>query len=645
MIRRLWTETEPFDFAGTHVQLTGAFCNPKPVQRPYPPIMIGGRSAPTLRVVAEHADKWNIPGGDIDDVVRRSALLDRYCAEIGRDPASITRSIHLPVAYDQPAVTRAAIAQAIDAGFAAHRPRPGPAVPRRRRPLGRRRSLSARVVISRRARRSRRRRRRRGHRAARRPRERGSGPRCRRRADGALRPARASPTVSALRRRGPARSASGIVVARLVSRSRSSWPGAAARPARPRGSRASRAPGRRARASSSRPRARSATGAWPAAMSRGPSSTRTGTPRSSQSTMRRPTETSVCGSSSARTPARVRSSTRRVACSSTPSPARATSTTTWTGATRGGRRRPWSSPWTMIVAPSSRVEAPHDVCHGRCTLAVLVRVGDVEGVREVLAELVRRAHLQRLAVAHQPFARPRDDRAGELLAVGLAPAPDRDREVALHRRGVGVLEDLQGVRVRLLARGVGGMALLPEELRGAQEQARAQLPAHDVRPLIDLQRQVAVARDPARERGVDDRLGRRAHHRRLRQLLAAADGDDRQLGAEALDVVGLAAQVALGDQQREVGVARAAGLDPVVEAPLQELPDAVRPRADDHRAADRAVLGQLRLGHHVLVPAREVLCLGREHSSHLATMPRSATTIRRAPPAPAAGSNPPWSRL
>jgi alkanesulfonate monooxygenase SsuD/methylene tetrahydromethanopterin reductase-like flavin-dependent oxidoreductase (luciferase family) len=117
VIRRLWTETEPFDFQGTYVQLTGAFCNPKPVQRPYPPILIGGRSAAVLRVAAEHADRWNIAGGDIDDVISRSALLDRYCAEIGRDPASVTRSIHLPVSYDQPGVTRDAIREATDAGF------------------------------------------------------------------------------------------------------------------------------------------------------------------------------------------------------------------------------------------------------------------------------------------------------------------------------------------------------------------------------------------------------------------------------------------------------------------------------------------------------------------------------------------------
>jgi alkanesulfonate monooxygenase SsuD/methylene tetrahydromethanopterin reductase-like flavin-dependent oxidoreductase (luciferase family) len=117
VIRRLWTQDEPFDFDGTYLHLTGAFGNPKPVQRPRPPILIGGRSAATLRVVAEHADLWNMPGGDIDDAVRRGALLDRFCAEIGRDPASITRSIVLPVSYDDPGSTRDAIAGFTDAGF------------------------------------------------------------------------------------------------------------------------------------------------------------------------------------------------------------------------------------------------------------------------------------------------------------------------------------------------------------------------------------------------------------------------------------------------------------------------------------------------------------------------------------------------
>jgi alkanesulfonate monooxygenase SsuD/methylene tetrahydromethanopterin reductase-like flavin-dependent oxidoreductase (luciferase family) len=117
VIRRLWTEDKPFDFDGAYVHLTGAFGNPKPAQRPHPPIVIGGRSTATLRVVAEHADVWNIPGGDIEDAVSRSTLLDRLCTEIGRDPASVTRSIVLPVSYENPRATRDAIAEAVGAGF------------------------------------------------------------------------------------------------------------------------------------------------------------------------------------------------------------------------------------------------------------------------------------------------------------------------------------------------------------------------------------------------------------------------------------------------------------------------------------------------------------------------------------------------
>jgi alkanesulfonate monooxygenase SsuD/methylene tetrahydromethanopterin reductase-like flavin-dependent oxidoreductase (luciferase family) len=117
VIRRLWTEDEPFDVHGRHIQLTGAFCSPKPVQRPHPPLLIGGRSSRLLRVAAEHADLWNVPGTDIDDAARRSELLDRYCAEIGRDPVTVTRSIHVQIAYDRPREGRDTVRRAVDAGF------------------------------------------------------------------------------------------------------------------------------------------------------------------------------------------------------------------------------------------------------------------------------------------------------------------------------------------------------------------------------------------------------------------------------------------------------------------------------------------------------------------------------------------------
>ncbi|QUF03935.1 LLM class flavin-dependent oxidoreductase [Actinosynnema pretiosum subsp. pretiosum] len=117
VIRRLWTEDEPFDFHGEHVRLTGAFGNPKPVQRPHPPILVGGVASATLRVAAEHADVWNAPGHDLEAAARRSARLDRYCAELGRDPRSITRSTVLHASYEHPERTREEIGRALELGF------------------------------------------------------------------------------------------------------------------------------------------------------------------------------------------------------------------------------------------------------------------------------------------------------------------------------------------------------------------------------------------------------------------------------------------------------------------------------------------------------------------------------------------------
>jgi alkanesulfonate monooxygenase SsuD/methylene tetrahydromethanopterin reductase-like flavin-dependent oxidoreductase (luciferase family) len=97
IFRRMWTEDDPFDFAGRWYRLTGAICEPKPVQRPHPPILIGAAGERlALRVTAEHADIWNCPTrGDVAEFRHKSAVLDEHCAAIGRDPADITRSVQL----------------------------------------------------------------------------------------------------------------------------------------------------------------------------------------------------------------------------------------------------------------------------------------------------------------------------------------------------------------------------------------------------------------------------------------------------------------------------------------------------------------------------------------------------------------------
>jgi len=105
IIKRMWTEDEPFDFEGRYYQLKGAICEPKPVQRPRPPIMIGAAGEKlSLRVVAEHADIWNCPTrGDVEEFRRKSAVLDEHCAAIGRDPSEIRRSVQILVGAGQQA--------------------------------------------------------------------------------------------------------------------------------------------------------------------------------------------------------------------------------------------------------------------------------------------------------------------------------------------------------------------------------------------------------------------------------------------------------------------------------------------------------------------------------------------------------------
>jgi alkanesulfonate monooxygenase SsuD/methylene tetrahydromethanopterin reductase-like flavin-dependent oxidoreductase (luciferase family) len=99
VIRLLWTETVA-NFDGKYYQLKDARCEPKPVQKPYPPFVIGGGGEQlTLRVVARYADIWNYGGGPVDVFQHKNELIDQYCAEIDRDPATIRRSMQTRVDY------------------------------------------------------------------------------------------------------------------------------------------------------------------------------------------------------------------------------------------------------------------------------------------------------------------------------------------------------------------------------------------------------------------------------------------------------------------------------------------------------------------------------------------------------------------
>jgi F420-dependent oxidoreductase-like protein len=102
VIKRMWTQDEA-SFHGTYYQIDGAVNNPKPLQKPHPPLHIGGRGEKLmLRLVAKHANIWNVAAGtSLAEYRHKVAVLEEHCRAIGRDPATIERSRQMIVVLNE----------------------------------------------------------------------------------------------------------------------------------------------------------------------------------------------------------------------------------------------------------------------------------------------------------------------------------------------------------------------------------------------------------------------------------------------------------------------------------------------------------------------------------------------------------------
>ncbi len=107
VLRRLF-DGERVTFAGRQVQLNDALCDPRPVQ-PRLRLWIGGQGEKRLlRIVARHADGWNVPFLAPEVFAQRNTTLDRWCEREGRDPKAIVRTVNvgLAVGADEAAARR-----------------------------------------------------------------------------------------------------------------------------------------------------------------------------------------------------------------------------------------------------------------------------------------------------------------------------------------------------------------------------------------------------------------------------------------------------------------------------------------------------------------------------------------------------------
>lgn len=102
VIRSLWTQ-ERTSFDGRYFKMRDAVANPKPLQKPYPPIWVGAGGPTMIKLTARHADVWNVSGSagrDVESAAAASRQLDQACAAIGRNPDEIRRSVQIPAGED-----------------------------------------------------------------------------------------------------------------------------------------------------------------------------------------------------------------------------------------------------------------------------------------------------------------------------------------------------------------------------------------------------------------------------------------------------------------------------------------------------------------------------------------------------------------
>ena len=90
VVRHLWTES-PATYTGRHYRVDNAYCAPRP--DPIPPLLIGGGGERrTLRLVAQYADWWNIPGGSVANYAHKLDVLRGHCADVGRNYNDIVKT-------------------------------------------------------------------------------------------------------------------------------------------------------------------------------------------------------------------------------------------------------------------------------------------------------------------------------------------------------------------------------------------------------------------------------------------------------------------------------------------------------------------------------------------------------------------------
>ena len=304
-----------------------------------------------------------------------------------------------------------------------------------------------------------------------------------------------------------------------------------------------------------------------------------------------------------------------------------------------------------VVVGVGHYQSTHQACAHAPTgspgvfgFVLLVQELHIKGLAEVLTQEVACAALQGLAVLHHGLYGVCVQSTGKALGLALHALHHGHGHVVLGKVGIH-LQHLACTLLGLLACGMCGVSLLPQELCGTQEQTCTHFPAHNVAPLVHQQRQVAVGLYPVLKSIPDDCLRGGTDNQFLLQtcrgvyhhtvlclvgLQAVVSHHGTFLG-ETLHVLGLARQETLGDKQGEVGILHTRLLELIVQHALHLLPDGIAIGLYHHATAHITLFGQIGLHHQFVVPLRIVLtslCEEVKFFCHILSLLLSATKLR-----------------
>lgn len=91
ILKSMWTQ-EVTDYRGKYYTITGALNSPKPIQKPYPPVWIGGENEDMLALAVRYARGWNCRGFATEDFRDKVAALDTLCDAAGRERRNLVKS-------------------------------------------------------------------------------------------------------------------------------------------------------------------------------------------------------------------------------------------------------------------------------------------------------------------------------------------------------------------------------------------------------------------------------------------------------------------------------------------------------------------------------------------------------------------------